>query len=90
VLLWAYACLASGRWADAARGYEFVEQHPSRLGYSSANALSMLGQGRALAGLGQREKARAAYERFFAFWKDADPDVPVLIEAKAEYARLGT
>jgi hypothetical protein len=33
-------------------------------------------------------KARAAYKEFFTLWKDADPDVPVLKEAKAEYARL--
>jgi eukaryotic-like serine/threonine-protein kinase len=33
-------------------------------------------------------KARAAYEAFFALWKDADPDVPILKRAKAEYAKL--
>jgi eukaryotic-like serine/threonine-protein kinase len=38
--------------------------------------------------LGDKPKARAAYEGFFTLWKDADPDVPVLREAKAEYAKL--
>ena len=33
-------------------------------------------------------KARAAYEDFLALWKDADPDIPILIAAKAEYAKL--
>jgi hypothetical protein len=33
-------------------------------------------------------KARTAYEDFFTLWKDADPDIPVLKEAKAEYAKL--
>ena len=33
-------------------------------------------------------KARAAYQDFFALWKDADPDIPILKQAKAEYAKL--
>jgi eukaryotic-like serine/threonine-protein kinase len=37
---------------------------------------------------GEVEKARAAYQEFIALWKDADPDVPILKQAKAEYASL--
>jgi hypothetical protein len=37
---------------------------------------------------GDAPKARAAYQDFFALWKDADPDIPILKEAKAEYAKL--
>ena len=37
---------------------------------------------------GDKEGARKAYEDFFALWKDADPDIPILKEAKAEYAKL--
>jgi hypothetical protein len=37
---------------------------------------------------GDAAKARAAYRGFLALWKDADPDVPILKEAKAEYAKL--
>jgi hypothetical protein len=37
---------------------------------------------------GDMPKARAAYQDFFALWKDADPDVPILKEAKAEYEHL--
>ena len=37
---------------------------------------------------GDTTKARTAYQDFFALWKDADPDIPVLIAAKAEYAKL--
>jgi cytochrome c-type biogenesis protein CcmH/NrfG len=43
---------------------------------------------RAYAMQGDSAKARAAYEEFFALWKDADGDVPVLVAAKAEYGRL--
>jgi eukaryotic-like serine/threonine-protein kinase len=37
---------------------------------------------------GDKEKARAAYQQFLTLWKDADADVPVLKEAKTEYAKL--
>jgi tetratricopeptide (TPR) repeat protein len=50
--------------------------------------LSRLNIGRAYALQGDVGKARTAYQDFLALWKDADPDVPILKEAKAEYARL--
>jgi hypothetical protein len=37
---------------------------------------------------GDKTKAKTAYQDFLTLWKDADPDVPILIQAKAEYARL--
>jgi serine/threonine protein kinase/tetratricopeptide (TPR) repeat protein len=51
-------------------------------------ALAQLGLGRALAAQHDTAGARTAYQDLFALWKDADPDVPVLKEAKAEYAKL--
>jgi hypothetical protein len=51
-------------------------------------SLSQLGLGRAYAVQGDMQKSRTAYQDFFALWKDADPDVPILKEAKAEYANL--
>ena len=50
--------------------------------------LSYLGLGRAAALAGDTARSRGAYEDFFAMWKDADPGLPVLIQAKTEYARL--
>jgi hypothetical protein len=50
--------------------------------------LSYVGLGRARAQAGDAAGARQAYEQFFAIWKDADPDIPILKEAKAEYAKL--
>jgi len=47
-----------------------------------------LGLGRAYALQGDFQKSRTAYQDFFALWKDADPDVPILKEAKAEYAKI--
>jgi hypothetical protein len=51
-------------------------------------ALAHLGLARAYALQGDTAKARAAYQDFLTLWKDADPDIPVLKEAKAEYAKL--
>jgi len=51
-------------------------------------ALAHLGIARAYALVGFPAKARTAYQDFFVLWKDADPDVPILKQAKAEYARL--
>jgi eukaryotic-like serine/threonine-protein kinase len=51
-------------------------------------SLAHLGLGRAYALTGDNVKARASYENFLALWKDADPDIPVLIAAKSEYAKL--
>lgn len=51
-------------------------------------SLSHLGMARAAAMAGDVSKARKYYQDFLALWKDADPDIPILEEAKAEYARL--
>jgi hypothetical protein len=50
--------------------------------------LAHLGLARAYALQGHIDKSRTAYQNFFVLWKDADRDVPVLIQAKAEYAKL--
>jgi tetratricopeptide (TPR) repeat protein len=54
----------------------------------AVHALSYLQLGRAYALSGDTEKARKTYQDFLALWKDADPDIPILRDAKAEYARL--
>ena len=51
-------------------------------------SLAHLQIGRAYAMAGETAKAKAAYQDFFNIWKDADPDIPILKEAKAEYAKL--
>ncbi|MEO8096973.1 MAG: protein kinase [Acidobacteriota bacterium] len=62
-----------------------VWQHPN---WGLVYSLSSLGVARATALLGDPAKTRTAYEEFFTLWKDADPDVPLLIEARKEYAAL--
>jgi hypothetical protein len=55
---------------------------------AAPRALAHVGLARAYALKGEAAKARAAYQDFFTLWKDADPDVPILKEAKAEFAKL--
>ena len=50
-------------------------------------ALAHLQLGRAFAMSGDKTKAKTAYQDFLNLWKDADPDIPILKEAKAEYAK---
>ena len=52
------------------------------------HSLAHLGLARAYAMAGDAVKARTAYQDFFALWKDADPDIPILIAGKSEYAKL--
>ena len=54
----------------------------------SPYALSYLGLGRAYAMAGNKPDAKKAYDVFFAEWKNADRDLPVIAEAKKEYAQL--
>lgn len=61
-----------------------MQQNPPLPG----RALAHLQIGKAYALQGDTAKARAAYQDFFMLWKDADLDIPVLKQAKAEYARL--
>jgi hypothetical protein len=51
------------------------------------NSLARLGLARAAAIAGDKAKSLRAYQDFLALWKDGDPDVPLLQEAKKEYAR---
>jgi hypothetical protein len=55
---------------------------------STLASLAHLGLARAKALSNDTIKTRNAYEEFFALWKDADPDIPTLKQAKAEYAKL--
>jgi predicted Zn-dependent protease len=73
--------------AAAAEFYKIIK-HPGIVWNSTTGALAKLGLARAYALQGDSAKARAAYLDFLNLWKDADPDIPILKQAKAEYARL--
>ena len=74
--------------AEAAAEFQKILDHRGVSPLDAAYALARLGLGRALALEGQTAKARTAYQDFLASWKDADPDIPVLKQAKEEYEKL--
>ena len=74
--------------ANAAAEFQKILDHRGVSPLDVAYPLARLGLGRALALQGQTAQARTAYQDFLAYWKDADPDIPILQAAKAEYARL--
>jgi eukaryotic-like serine/threonine-protein kinase len=92
------AYLAAGQGNAAAAEFQKILDHSgivwncwtgalARLGVARANAL----ESRTMQGVdadAARARALAAYKNFLTLWKDADPDIPILKQAKAEYARL--
>jgi serine/threonine protein kinase/Tfp pilus assembly protein PilF len=82
------AYLAAHRGQVAAKEFQKVLDHRGVILNSVIGALAHLQIGRACAMQGDISRARTAYEDFLTLWKDADPDVPILIAAKAEYAKL--
>jgi tetratricopeptide (TPR) repeat protein len=76
------------RYADAAAEFEKILTHRGLVGADPIGAAARLQLGRALALSGDTMKAKAAYEDLLALWKDADPDLPMLRQAKEEHARL--
>jgi predicted Zn-dependent protease len=82
----AYLRLKDG--AKAAAEYQKILDHRGTDPEDANYALSHLGLGRAYALQGNTASARSAYQDFFAAWKDADPDISVLKQAKMEYAKL--
>jgi predicted Zn-dependent protease len=82
----AYLQTKSG--ADAAVEFQKILSHRGVTARSVVFPLSYLGLARAYAITGDRINARKTYDEFFSIWKNADTDIPVLVEARAEYAAL--
>jgi eukaryotic-like serine/threonine-protein kinase len=82
------AYLATHDGAAAAREFQkFLDHRGLVVNYPLAS-LAHLGLARAYALSGDTAKAKATYQDFFSLWKDADPEIPILKEAKSEYAKL--
>src|ERR1019366_9316866 len=90
------ASLAAGRGTAATAEFQKILDHSGIVWNCWTGALAHLGVARANAlqsrssqgGDADRGRALAAYKDFLTLWKDADPDIPILKEAKAEYAKL--
>jgi eukaryotic-like serine/threonine-protein kinase len=80
--------LAAHRGNEAAAEFQKILDHRGIVVNAPIGALAHLGQGRAYALSGDKTRAKIAYQDFLTLWKGADPDIPVLKQAKAEYAKL--
>ncbi len=80
--------LQAKRGAEAAAEFQKIVDHRGIAPVAPEHSLAKLGLGRAYVLTGDWAKARTAYQDFFALWKDADADVPILKEAKTEYEKL--
>jgi hypothetical protein len=84
----AEAYLARHQGSEAATEFQKILDHRGVVVNAPIGAMAHLQLGRAYATHGDTAKAKAAYQDFLTLWKDADPDIPVLIAAKSEYAKL--
>ena len=82
------AYLAEHQGSEAAIEFQKILDHRGLVFADPAGAMARLQLGRAYAMSGDKAKARSAYQDFLALWKDADPDIPILKKAKAEYTKL--
>ena len=80
--------LAAKQGAAAASEFQKLLDHRGLVANCWTGALAHLGLARAYALAGDNAKSRVAYQDFLALWKDADPDIPILKQAKTEYAKL--
>ncbi|HZM09412.1 MAG TPA: protein kinase [Candidatus Limnocylindrales bacterium] len=82
------AYLAAHQGKEAAAEFQKILDHRGIVLNGPIGALARLQLGRACALQGDTPKAKAAYQDFLTLWKDADPDIPILKDAKAEYGKL--
>ena len=88
VYLRGLAYLHAKQGSQAVTEFQKVLDHKAAFGASPYVSLARLGLARGLVLSGDSAKARIAYQDFFTAWKDADADIPILKEARAEYAKL--
>jgi eukaryotic-like serine/threonine-protein kinase len=84
----AEAYLSAQQGQLAAAEFQKILDHRGLLWNCATGALAHLGLARADVLQRDTVKAKSAYQEFFALWKDADSDIPILIAAKSEYAKL--
>jgi tetratricopeptide (TPR) repeat protein len=82
----AYLQLGQGR--QAAAEFQKLLDHPGIVAIWLTGPLARLHLGRAQMMMGDKAAARKSYQDFLTLWKDADPDIPIFRQAKAEYAKL--
>jgi cytochrome c-type biogenesis protein CcmH/NrfG len=80
--------IGAHRYAEAAAEFQKILDRRGLVALDPIGALAHWQLGRAFALSGDKTKAQTAYQNFLTIWKDADPGVPILEQAKAEFAKL--
>ena len=90
VSIWTVAKIESGDHASAEKGLTWMISKDARNSLSATTAWAHAALARVQVQLGNQVEARKNYEKFFAFFKDADPDLPLLIQARDEFSKLAS
>jgi len=86
--IWTLAQVRAKDWQAASKGLALMTGDTWQRGLGTAKAFALVELARAQVALGKHDEARKNYQAFFDFWKDADPDVPLLVQAREEFVRL--
>jgi tetratricopeptide (TPR) repeat protein len=90
VSVWVIGKMRSNDVPAAIKGLTFLLSPDARASLSAATPWTYAMLARLQAQSGQAEEARKNYQKFFELWKDADPDIPLLVQAREEFAKLGS
>jgi eukaryotic-like serine/threonine-protein kinase len=90
VNIWTIAKVQAGDWPAAVKGLTFINSRDARTSLSAQTAYVYATLARVHVKMGQREEARKNYQKLLDLFKDADPDLPLLVEVKDEIAKLGS
>ncbi len=90
VTLWSVAQLELKDWESAIKGLTFLTDDNWQRSLGTGKAFALASLARAQSELGNRAEARRWYQALFDFWKDADQDIPILVQAREAFAKLGS
>ena len=90
VNIWTIAKVQAGDWPAAVKGLTFINSREARGGLSATSAYVLATLARVQVKMGQTDEARKNYQKFLELMKDADADLPLLVEVKGEIAKLAS
>jgi tetratricopeptide (TPR) repeat protein len=90
VSIWSIAKMLTNDLPAAAKGLTFINSDQAGGGLGSFRPFALAMLARVQAQMGQKDDARKNYQKLFEIWKDADPDLPILVKAKDEFSKLGS
>jgi tetratricopeptide (TPR) repeat protein len=90
VSIWSVAKMLSNDLPGAAKGLAFINSEQAGGGLNSSRPFALAMLARVQAQMDQKDEARRNYRKLFEIWKDADPDLPILVTAKDEFSKLGS